>query len=68
MIKRELYFTRKDNVNIIKTYSDNNYYILQVETGNEYDYALDIENAPYTYVETTKPIVVESEVSQDEIN
>ena len=32
------------------------FYILQNETGIEYDEAIDIENAPYTYSETDKPI------------
>lgn len=36
-----------------KSYSDADFYILQVETGIEYDEAIDILNAPYTYQETT---------------
>lgn len=32
------------------------FYILQNETGAEYDEAIDVENAPYTYSETDKPI------------
>lgn len=56
MIKREYYMTRKDGVNLYRTYSDENKYILQVETGIEYSEAIDVENAPFTYVETTKDI------------
>ena len=52
MIKKEFYKTRKDGVNLYKTYSDNNYRIKQKETGNIYDEAIDVENAPYTYEET----------------
>ena len=32
------------------------FYILQNETGIEYDEAIDVENAPYTYSETATPI------------
>ena len=56
MIKREYYMTRSDGVKLYKTYSDYNKYILQVETNVEYDIAIDVENAPYTYVETNKLI------------
>ena len=52
MIKRELYKTRKDGVNLYKTYSDERYRIKQIETGNIYDEAIDVEDAPYTYEET----------------
>lgn len=56
MIVREFYRTRKDGVNLYRTYSDESMYILQNETGIEYDEAIDVENAPYTYSETNKPI------------
>ena len=56
MIKKEFYITRKDGVNLYKTYSDNGVYILQEQTGYEYDIAIDVENAPYTYIETDKKI------------
>ena len=56
MIKKEFYITRKDGVNLYKTYSDNGFYILQEQTGYEYDIAIDVENAPYTYIETDKKI------------
>lgn len=52
MIKRELYKTRKDGINLYRTYSDEGYRIKQIETGNIYDEAIDIEDAPYTYEET----------------
>lgn len=43
------------------------YYILQNETQREYDEAIDVENAPYTYSETDKPIPVEPiEPSEDD--
>lgn len=56
MLIREFYATRKDGVNLYKSYSDKNFYIVQNETGVEYSEAIDIENAPYTYTETDKPI------------
>ena len=52
MIKKEFYKTRKDGVNLYRTYSDEGYRIKQIETGNIYDEAIDIEDASYTYEET----------------
>ena len=61
-IKTEFYRTREDGVNLYRTYSDERFYILQNETGVEYDEAIDVENAPYTYSETDKPIeIIEEE-------
>lgn len=62
MVKKEFYRTREDGVNLYKTYSDAGFYIKQVETGVEYEEAIDVENAPYTYVETEK--VIENEVEE----
>ena len=56
MIVREFYKTRKDGVNLYRTYSDENFKILQVETGNIYDEAIDVETANYTYEETEEKI------------
>lgn len=56
MIKRELYKTRKDGVNLYRTYSDENYRIKQIETGNIYDEAVDVESSNYTYKETNEKI------------
>lgn len=56
MIKREFYMTRSDGVRLYKTYSDSGKYILQLQTGIEYSEAIDVENAPYTYVEIDKLI------------
>jgi hypothetical protein len=56
MVIREYYTTRKDGVKLFKTYSDENVKIRQVETGNVYDVAIDVENAPYTYEETEEKI------------
>ena len=56
MIVREYLMTRKDGVKLYKTYSDQNKYIRKVGTEEEYDIAIDIENAPYTYEETENEI------------
>ena len=58
MIKRDLYKTRTDGVKLYRTYSDEEYKIKQLETGNIYDEAIDVENAPYTYEETDEKIEV----------
>lgn len=47
-----------------KTYSDSGFYIER--DGEKYSEAIDVENAPYTYTETDKPVEGEpiSEVEQ----
>ena len=69
MIKCDYLTTRSDGVILVKTYSTDKKYIKQVETGIEYDEAIDIgvyENGykplKYTYVETDKEIQVEVEL------
>ena len=56
MIIKEFYKKRSDGVNLYRTYSDSNLMIEQVETGNVYTEAIDVENAAYTYEETGMPI------------
>lgn len=56
MVIREFYTTRDDGVNLYKTYSDKGVYLIQEQTGYEYDIAIDVENTPYTYIETDKKI------------
>ena len=48
-----------NNKELLHTYSDNNKYILQVETKNIYDEEYDIIPCKYTYKETEEEIVVE---------
>ena len=67
MIIREFYITRKDGVNLYKTYSDKGVYIIKQGTDEKYDIAIDVESAPYIYEETeeiidygTKPEVEEN--------
>jgi hypothetical protein len=56
MIVTEFYATRKDGVRLFKTYSDANKYIRKVGTKEEYSEAIDIDGAPYEYVETDRVI------------
>lgn len=54
MIIREYYKTRSDGVELYRTYSDAGYLIRQAKTGAEYDEAIDVDGASYTYTETDK--------------
>ena len=56
MIVKEYYGTRKDKVKLYKTYSDSNKIIHKIGTDEEYDIAIDVENAPFEYEETDKDI------------
>lgn len=60
MIIREYYKTRSDGVELYRTYSDAGYLIQQAETGAEYDEAIDVAGAPYTYAETKTVIPPET--------
>ena len=74
MIKTEFFMKRNDNVILVKTYSTENKYIRQVETGLEYDEAVDIgekvgedyKPTKYTYEETNKEIEVEVKAEVEE--
>lgn len=63
MIAKEFFITREDGINLYRTYSTENFYIKQIETGLEYSESIDIENAPYTYEETEKVIESLNEVN-----
>lgn len=62
MIRQVFYKTREDGIYLYRTYSDSNKYILQLETGIEYDEAIDVYPVKYTYVETEKEISTEEGV------
>lgn len=62
MIIREYYTTRKDGINLFRTYSDNKVMIRKVGTNEVYDEAIDVEGAPYVYEETDQPINSEEEI------
>ena len=56
MIVTEYYETRPDGIRTFRTYSDQDFYIMQHPTEAMYEEAIDIEGAPYTYTETDIPI------------
>lgn len=58
MLHKDFYITRKDGVNLYRSYSDNSMKIRQIDTGILYDEAIDVENTPHTYEETEIPIEV----------
>lgn len=60
MIVREFYRTRKDGVNLYRTYSDAGFTLIRND-GVEYDEAIDVEDAPYTYTESKNRIEVPSD-------
>ncbi len=51
------YNTRKDGVKLYKSYSDNEVKIQKVGTEEIYDEAIDIEGAPFEYLETDEPVM-----------
>ena len=57
MIKQEK--VKIENRELLHTYSDNNKYILQVETNVEYNEAYDVIPCKYTYTEKEEEIVIE---------
>lgn len=67
MIIKEFCRTREDGINLYRTVSDVGYYIRKVGTEEIYSEAIDIENASYTYEETSEfiEIVEEPETSEE---
>ena len=60
-IVKEFYKTRSDGVNLYRTYSDESYKIMQEQTGDIYEEAIDVEDSQYTYIETDE-LIEEEEV------
>lgn len=56
MIIREFYQERTDGVKLYRIYSDQDVLLRQVETGHLYSMAIDVEDSPFTYEETTEPV------------
>ena len=56
IVPKEFFKTREDGVNLYISRSPNGVKIRKVGTDEVYDEAIDVENAPYTYEETTEPI------------
>lgn len=63
MIVKEFYKTRKDGVNLYEIYSTENLYIQKVGTEEIYDRVVDVEDAPYEYIETEQ--VVENDEEKE---
>jgi hypothetical protein len=68
MIKKEFYKTRKDEVNLFKTYSTDNLYIRKIGTDEVYDEVIDVENAPFEYEETEEKIEEEENENEEIID
>lgn len=68
MIIKELYKTRNDGITLYRTYSDEEYKILQVETGLIFEEAVDLETSNFTYVETEEKIYIEKFDEETEEN
>lgn len=68
MIIKEFYLQREDGVKLYRTYSDVGMMIRQDQTGIEYDEAIDVESAKYTYSETDTPITSEEDLAEDMID
>ena len=64
MIVREFYVKREDGINLYRTYSDAGFTIIRND-GVEYDEAIDVENAPYTYTESGNRVEVMTDVPPD---
>ena len=56
MLLKEFFIERNDGVKLYRTYSNIGYKIRQIETGIEYDEAIDVENSIYSYEETNNLI------------
>lgn len=56
VIPKKFYETRKDGVNLYRSYSDKNLLIQKVGTNEIYAEAIDVESAKFTYIETKIPI------------
>lgn len=59
----EYFKTRKDGVVLNRVYSDRDVMIRKVGTGEVYEEAIDVENAPWTYEETDQAIELDAEAA-----
>ena len=67
MVITEFYGNRFDGVKLYRTYSDINHYIIQHPTEIEYEDAIDVEDAPYTYTESDREIEDIPEIIEERI-
>lgn len=68
MIIKEDYKIRADGMRLFRTYSDNGKRIVQNETGIIYDEAIDVENAPYTYSESTEDVKIDELTAEEALS
>ena len=66
MIIREFFLTRKDDVNLYRTYSDEGFYIRKMYTDEVYTEAIDVEDAYFEYVETDILLPIEENENIEE--
>lgn len=65
MVIKEFYEKRADGVNLYRHYSNEGFRIKQEQTGYVYDEAIDVEDAPYTYIETDEKVETVEETIED---
>lgn len=61
MVKKEFYRVREDGVILYRSFSDEGFYIQKVGTDEVYSEAIDVDNAPYVYIETAEKIETNTE-------
>lgn len=66
MIIRKFFLTRKDDVNLYRTYSDEGFYIRKLYTDEVYTEAIDVEDAYFEYVETDIQLPIEENENIEE--
>lgn len=66
MIIREFFLTRKDGVNLYRTYSNEGFYIRKLYTDEVYTEAVDVEDADFEYVETDILLPIEENENIEE--
>ena len=56
MIIKEFYIQREDGINLIRTFSDEDFKIQKVGTLEIYEEAIDVENSVFDYIETAEKV------------
>lgn len=56
------------SIELRKTYSDDNKYIVQVETGNVYQEAIDPLDSTHTYIESENDLPTEQLTAEEQLN
>lgn len=61
MVVKEFYRVREDGVILYRSFSDEGFYIQKIGTNEVYSEAIDVESAPYVYIETEQKIEKEND-------